>query len=111
MISVEISTEIIYWSDGSLSSSDTKRLHRNAVLRAVLCLDEEVAMPRQHLPKFDKSSSLDARLASGLCVGHAESMYVRYSQNDLRQPRPHGNQNGRQFTCIFDIVDSCCSQL
>ena len=41
-------------------------------------------MSRQHLPRFDETSSLDTHLASGLCVGHAKNMYLRYSLNGLR---------------------------
>ena len=42
-------------------------------------------MPRQHLPRFDKPSSLDTRLASGLCAGSDESTYVWYSLSGLQQ--------------------------
>ena len=43
---------------------------------AVLHWGDDVAcMPRHHLPRFDKSSSLDTRLASGLCAGRVQSTY------------------------------------
>jgi hypothetical protein len=64
-------------------------------LTAVLCLGNDVAMPRQHLPRFDESSSLDTSLASGLCVGHTTSTYVRYSLSGLRHLPPRmKNQRG-----------------
>ena len=43
---------------------------------AVLRKGNDVAcMPRHHLPRFNKSSSLDTRLASGHCAGRAQSTY------------------------------------
>ena len=63
--------------------SDAKRLRRNAVLNCSPAFRRCMAMPRQHLPRFDESSSLDTSLASGLCAGRAESTYVRYSLSGL----------------------------
>ncbi len=50
-------------------------------------------MPRHHLPRFDKSSGLDTRLASGLCAGRAQSTYCMVQRYWLMSLAPTNEES------------------
>ncbi len=82
MLLVEISTESIYWSkylcrSGCVGVSNVPSAYVGMQSStAVLRWDDDVAcMPRHHLPRFNESSGLDTRLASGFCAGRVQITY------------------------------------
>jgi hypothetical protein len=96
MLSVEISTESIYRSEylcrsGCSGVSDVPSAYVGMQSStAVLRWGNDVAcMPRHHLPRFDESSGLDTRLASGLCAGRAQSTYFYHTEILAYVTHPH----------------------
>ena len=129
MLLVEIPTEIIYRSEylcwsGSVGMSKYQALtqERSPLLQScVRVIMWGVCMPRHHLPRFDKLSGLDTRLASGLCAGRAQSTYfysteilayvTPYDHISLYGPSPQPKKSGYGLWENWYLLFSCAFSL